>query len=129
MNGRFLLDTNIVIALFARDASVQQHLATARTVFVPSIVLGELYFGARKSARAETNRARVREFASSSAILVCDAITAEQYGEIKKQLEDKGRPIPDNDIWIAALSRQHKLTVISRDVHFKEVEGLKIEKW
>ncbi|MBW2039031.1 MAG: PIN domain-containing protein [Deltaproteobacteria bacterium] len=58
MNGRFLLDTNIVIALFAEDTSVQKGLTEAEQVFVPSIVLGELYYGAQKSLRTEENIAR-----------------------------------------------------------------------
>lgn len=64
MNGRLLLDTNIVIALFAEDNSVQEHLAKADEVFIPSIVLGELYYGARKSTHAEANLARIDEFAA-----------------------------------------------------------------
>ena len=72
MNGRYLLDTNIVIALFAQDQSIQDHLYRAEEVLIPSIVLGELYYGALKSARVETNQARIDEFASSSVIVGCD---------------------------------------------------------
>src|SRR5882672_11279062 len=60
--GRFLLDTNIVIALFAREAAVQQRLADASEVFVPSIILGELYYGARQSTRITENLARDARF-------------------------------------------------------------------
>ena len=59
MSGRFLLDTSIVIALFADDLSVQEHLRKAEEVFVPSIVLGELYFGVRKSGRVQQNLKRI----------------------------------------------------------------------
>jgi tRNA(fMet)-specific endonuclease VapC len=129
MNGRVLLDTNIVIALFAKEASVQQHLATIIEVFVPSIVLGELYYGARKSARITANVAQVDRFAASSAVLVCDTVTSQQYGEIKNLLRSKGRPIPENDIWIAAIAKQYSLTLVSRDNHFSEIDGLNIEVW
>jgi tRNA(fMet)-specific endonuclease VapC len=61
MNGRFLLDTNIVIALFAKEIAVQQRLSNADEVFVPSIVLGELYYGARKSVHVEANIKRIEE--------------------------------------------------------------------
>jgi len=60
MNGRFLLDTNIVIAIFANDASVMESLETASEVFVPIIVLGELYYGAQKSSKVAQNIARIR---------------------------------------------------------------------
>ena len=63
MNGRFLLDTNIIVALFAEEAAVQERLAQALEVFSSSIVLGELYFGARKSGQPEHNLARIEELA------------------------------------------------------------------
>jgi len=129
MNGRFLLDTNIVIALFAEDTSVQKGLMEAEQVFVPSIVLGELYYGARKSLRTQENIARVDEFAAISAVLVPNIATAQKYGEIKNALRNKGRPIPENDIWIVAITKQYGLTLVTRDEHFKEVEGITMEAW
>lgn len=129
MNGRFLLDTNIVIALFAEDISVQKGLMEAEQVFVPSIVLGELYYGARKSLRTQENISRVDEFAAISAVLVPNIATAKKYGEIKNALRNKGRPIPENDIWIAAITKQYGLTLVTRDEHCKEVEGIAIEAW
>jgi tRNA(fMet)-specific endonuclease VapC len=129
MNGRFLLDTSIVIALFAGDPAVQEHLEEAEEVFVPSIVLGELYFGVRKSGRVQQNLRRIDEFAFNSEVLACDLDTARGYGEIKSALQAKGRLIPENDFWIAAIARQHDLTLVARDGHFKEVKHLKVEAW
>ncbi|MFQ5851496.1 MAG: type II toxin-antitoxin system VapC family toxin [Candidatus Binatia bacterium] len=129
MNGRFLLDTNVVIALFAKDPSVKEHLEQAGEVFVPIIVLGELYFGARKSGQVRENLAQIDEFAASSAVLGCDTVTAREYGVVKSALREKGRSIPENDIWIAAIAQQYDLTLVSRDEHFGEVEHLKVEAW
>ena len=129
MSGRYLLDTNIIIAIFAEEPAVLQRVAAAEEVFVPVTVLGELYYGARKSARAAANIDRIDEFASAAATLGCDAATAQQYGRIKNDLRAKGRPIPENDIWIAAIAAQHSLTVVSRDDHFADVSGLPIEAW
>lgn len=129
MSGRFLLDTNIVIAIFAKDASVQTRIAAAAEVFVPVTVLGELYYGAHKSTRAKANLERIEEFAASNTILMCDTETARQYGEVKSGLSAKGKPIPENDIWIAAIAMQHGLTVATRDGHFSHVEGLIVESW
>jgi tRNA(fMet)-specific endonuclease VapC len=67
-----LLDTNIIIALFANDGEVQDKLAQADEVFVPSVVLGELYFGAHKSSRATKNSARIDDLASNTVVLSCD---------------------------------------------------------
>jgi tRNA(fMet)-specific endonuclease VapC len=127
--GRFLLDTNIVIALFAGEISLQQRLAEACEVFVPCIVLGELYYGARKSTRVTENLARIDEFVGSSTVLPCDTVTAQQYGDIKNKLRAKGRPIPENDIWIAAIAMQYQLTLVARDGHFHEVDGLRVDAW
>lgn len=129
MSGRYLLDTNIVIALWANDTAITHQLAGADEVFVPVIVLGELYYGARKSAWSATNIARIDDFAAQNRILVCDLITAQQYGESKNAMRAKGRPIPENDVWIAAIALQHDLTLATRDDHFSQIDGLTSVKW
>jgi len=129
MNGRFLLDTNIIIALFRGEPVILQRLQEAAATFVPTVALGGLYYGARKSGHVELNLARLEESADGSDVLVCDPGTARHYGEIKNRLRQVGRPIPENDIWIAALASQHGLTVASRDEHFGSIEGLPIDAW
>ena len=129
MNGSFLLDTNIVIALFERQRKVLQKLKKATEVYLPAVVVGELIYGALKSAKARDNLERIEEFAAASAVLTCDLETARHYGQIKTELHRRGRPLPDNDIWIAALAQQHDLTLVSRDRHFREVERLDLEVW
>jgi tRNA(fMet)-specific endonuclease VapC len=129
MPGRYLLDTNIIIALFASDASVQQRLASGVEVFVPSIAIGELHYGARKSARSHENIQRINQFVAASAVLACDVATAPVYGTVKDDLRCKGRPLPENDIWIAAVALQHGLRLVSRDAHFNAVDGLALESW
>jgi tRNA(fMet)-specific endonuclease VapC len=129
MNGRFLLDTNIVIALWANDEAVTQQMAIANEVFIPSIVVGELYYGARKSAWSAKNIARIDEFAAQSSVLLCDVTTAQHYGKIKNVLRAKGRPIPENDIWIAAIALQYSLTLVTRDDHFSTIDAILIAKW
>jgi tRNA(fMet)-specific endonuclease VapC len=129
MSGKCLLDTNIVIAIFSRDEAVMTELAKAREIFIPSVVLGELYYGAQKSAHKKENTAVIDKFASANTILACDVDTARQYGKIKESLLAKGRPIPDNDIWIAAIAFQHHLPLVTRDLHFNEIKGLAIKSW
>jgi tRNA(fMet)-specific endonuclease VapC len=129
MAGRFLPDTNIMIALFAGEAVVLQEFSNANEVFLSSVVLGELYYGARKSARASQNVARVDAFAASNVVLACDVDTARQYGAIKESLRAKGKAIPENDIWIAATALQFGLPLATRDAHFKEVDGLSVANW
>ena len=129
MNGKHLLDTNILVALFKNDVNVRKQIAASTEVFVPAIAVGELYYGAKHSAQVKKNMKRIREFAESSAVLVCDLETAEHYGQIKSELKTKGRPLPENDVWIAAIAKQHSLTVVTRDQHFKAIDELLLEEW
>jgi tRNA(fMet)-specific endonuclease VapC len=118
MSGKFLLDTNIIIAIFANDNKVKQHLLQANEIFIPSIAIGELYYGANKSQKVQDNFDKINEFIVNNIILGCDEITAEYYGKIKNKLRLKGRPLPENDIWIAAITWQYDLTLVTRDAHF-----------
>jgi tRNA(fMet)-specific endonuclease VapC len=129
MSGRCLLDTNVIIALFANETEVKENLAVTEEVFVPSIAIGELCYGARKSGKPNENLARIDEFTADIVVLACDAETARLYGDVKNKLRLKGQPLPENDIWIAALALQHNLTLSTRDGHFQEVEGLKMTTW
>jgi tRNA(fMet)-specific endonuclease VapC len=128
MAGRVLLDTNVVIAFFSGERAASQQFLAAE-VFVSSTVLGELYYGARKSAHAAANLSRIEQFAAAVQVLNCDAATAQHYGRIRDRLRLKGRPIPENDIWIAAVALQHGLPLATRDVHFNDVDGLRVENW
>lgn len=129
MRGSVLLDTNIVIGILAKDEAILSRLVETEAVFLPSIVLGELYFGAFKSGHPDDNAQRIDRLATSTAILSCDGTTALHYGRIKAGLRAKGRPIPENDIWIAAIAQQNGLTVVSRDSHFREIDKLPVEGW
>lgn len=129
MSGRFLLDTNIIIALFAKNVSIHKRMGNAEEVFVPCIAIGELYFGSYKSSKIQENIGRIDEFILNNTILPCNIDTAKKYGEIKNSLKDKGHPIPENDLWIAAIGRQYNLILVTRDTHFSMVDNLIIEEW
>jgi len=129
MSGSYILDTNIVIALFGNDASVAKEIATVDEIYLPAIVAGELFYGAFNSGKPEQNRLKIVDFLQKVTILKCDLETGYWYGRIKKELKDKGKPIPENDIWIIALAKQHNIELVSRDIHFKYVENLKLTIW
>ncbi|MBN2464848.1 type II toxin-antitoxin system VapC family toxin [candidate division WOR-3 bacterium] len=129
MNGNILLDANFVVALFNEESEAQAALLAAERACVPSVVLGELYYGARKSGRPEENMARVDRFAAASEVLLPDVDSARLYGVLRETLRRKGRPIPDNDIWIAAIARQHGLTLVTRDAHFSAIDELTVTGW
>ena len=130
MSGKnFLLDTNIVIGLFANETSIIEKIKTPSSIFIPSIVLGELFYGAEQSTKKEENLKKIDALAQVSLIIECDLETARLYGKMKSQLKAKGAPIPENDIWIGALAQQHGLTLVTRDKHFNNIETLQIESW
>jgi tRNA(fMet)-specific endonuclease VapC len=126
VNGKALVDTNVVIALFAGEPVVIEHLQRQSEVFLCVPVLGELRYGAQASARVESNLARLDQFATAVIVLPCDSETAAYYGSVKFHLRKKGRPLPENDIWIAAIAKQRNLTVVTRDAHFQEIENLHV---
>jgi tRNA(fMet)-specific endonuclease VapC len=129
MNGRFLLDTNIVIGLMGGDEGITRRLDPHMRFYLPSIAVGELFFGAYRSGRVQHNIGRLQVLTRSLPVLVCDLGTADCYGILKHELRKKGRPVPDNDIWVAAISQQHKLTLITRDQHFREFGTLMADIW
>jgi tRNA(fMet)-specific endonuclease VapC len=129
MNGSYLLDTNVLIAILAADAPVRAKLLPRDELYVPVIAIAELYNGAMHSLKTAENVQQVDELVVGSVILGCDLGTAREYGALKSALRAGGTPIPDNDLWIAAIAKQHDLTVLSRDRHFEEVPGLRVERW
>lgn len=129
MNGRYLLDTNIIIALFAKDPQIHNRIANAEEVFIPCIAIGELYFGAYKSLKVQENLNRIDEFVFNNTVLSCNAETAKRYGDVKNRLKDKGQPLPENDIWIAAIAQQYGLSLVTQDSHFNVIDNLRIEAW
>lgn len=115
MSGKYLLDTSIIVELFADDRAIHKHLEKAESVFISSIAVGELYYGARKSVRVQENLEQVGRLVALSVVLNCDAETGYWFGSVKDQLLKSGQPIPENDVWIAALALQHDLTLATRD--------------
>jgi tRNA(fMet)-specific endonuclease VapC len=129
MNGSVLADTNIVIAIFAGEPEIIQKLQQQRSVFLCVPVLGELRYGALASTRVQQNIGKLDELARATTVLECNVETAKSYAEVKLSLRKKGKPIPENDVWIAALARQHNLTLVTRDAHFRHVDGFDCEIW
>jgi tRNA(fMet)-specific endonuclease VapC len=128
-SGSVVLDTNIAIAFLSDDRSVRQHVAKTERIILPTVVMGELFYGARHSDSAEQNLRRVEELAQSCQLLDVSIETARQYGIIKSALRRKGAPIPNNDIWIAALTQQYDAALATRDQHFNAVEHLEVVRW
>jgi len=129
MNGKYLLDTNVVIAFLIKDESVIDRPAPQDQLYVSSTIIGELFYGAFNSGMVEENCNRVENFIRDTSTVTCDTDTARIYGQVKTLLRKQGRPIPDNDIWIATVARQYGLTLVTRDEHFNHVDDLNLVRW
>jgi tRNA(fMet)-specific endonuclease VapC len=129
MPGKALLDTNIVIAYRAGEHSVVDSIDDLDETFVPVPTAGELFFGALKSGRQERNLAWLDSFLATVKVLTCDEVTARVYGHIRNRLRLLGKPIPENDVWIAAIAHQHGLPLATRDAHFSSVADVDVLHW
>ncbi len=128
--GVYLLDASVLILSLRGDTTIRARIAGTTTLYIPSIALGELYFGALGSpTRATAALADVDTLAASMTILGVDATTARLYGRIKNDLKSKGLAIPDNDLWIAAIAIQYGVMLAARDTHFDWIDGLSVEQW
>jgi tRNA(fMet)-specific endonuclease VapC len=126
--SNYLLDTMIVAAYLNREQAIRDKLRDI-SVYVASISIGELFFGAYHSAQVANNVKQIRDFAALCTILTCDLSVADRYGQVKHSLRVKGRPIPENDVWIAAVALQYELTLVTRDAHFDRLDFLTVEAW
>jgi predicted nucleic acid-binding protein len=104
-------------------------VADARRIVVPVIVLGEFRLGIAQSRHQASYENWLRQWVAAVEILDVEEETTRHYAAIGLELKRKGRPIPTNDTWIAALARQHSMPVLSRDRHFDLVKGLKRIAW
>ena len=128
-SGRYLLDTNIIITLLNGETTVKASVPWVEEVYIPIISIGELLYGAAKSARPAENRELVKELVETCVVQYCDFEVANEYGKIKHALRRLGKPIPENDMWIAAIARRFGLTLVSRDHHLQSVPGLPLQAW
>ena len=119
-----ILDTNALSAWAEGIAAVELPLRSARRLVVPSVVLGEYYFGIRQSRHRRRYEDWLRRYLPAAEIATVTHATAGAYASIRLELKHAGTPIPANDAWIAALARRHDLPVLSNDAHFDVVEGV-----
>ena len=123
------LDTSIVIAVFRKDAAAERLVSGGAQTFLPVPALGELYTVVPRSSHPDLALAQLRAFVDTLRVVDCDAETARIYGGIRHSLLTKGRPIPENDIWIAAICLDLNVPLLTRDAHFDQVPGLQVVRW
>ncbi|HUA84041.1 MAG TPA: type II toxin-antitoxin system VapC family toxin [Bryobacteraceae bacterium] len=124
-----ILDTNALSAVVDEQPGITEALGRAATVAIPVIVLGEYRFGIAQSRRRAHCEGWLNASLVAYDVLEVNERTAKSYAEIRVELKTAGKPIPSNDLWIAALCRQHRMTLLSRDRHFDVVDGLRRIVW
>jgi len=124
-----ILDTNALSATADNDTAIADSLAAAEELVIPVIVLGEYRYGIAQSRHQARYRQWLDELIPDCTILDVNEGTSHHYAAINLELRRAGTPIPTNDLWIAALGRQHSLPVLSRDRHFDLVRGIRRIHW
>jgi len=124
-----ILDTNALSAAADREPAALELVARAERVAVPVIVLGEYRLGIAQSRHYTSYKNWLRDWITAVTVLDIEEETTQHYAAIGLELKKRGRPIPANDLWIAALCRQHALPLLSRDRHFDVVAGIRRLDW
>ena len=123
---RVLLDSNVYSLLGRGHPFVAEIVRRSREVILSAVVIGELLYGYRHGSRTARNIRELDEFLANRHVTLAPVsrITADRYARIAAALRAKGRPIPTNDIWIAAHAMETGADLVSSDGHFKHVDGL-----
>ena len=127
MNGN-LMDTNVIVRVLNGDRELINELSKISSLCTCTVVLGELMYGAAKSAHVVQNKQNAKSFCSRYPLLGVSNIVAEFYGEIKKDLLSHGNVMPENDMWIAATALANDMTIITQDKHFEHIQNLMVIK-
>ncbi|BAY49765.1 virulence associated protein C [Scytonema sp. HK-05] len=129
MNGKVALDTSVAVRFLNGDEAVVAQVLALTTVILPTVVVGELLFGAENSSRSLQNLPRYLEFIETCEVVKLGRETAVVYARTRLALKQKGRPIPMNDVWIAAQCLEHGCRLVTDDSDFGYVDGLMLENW
>lgn len=126
---RYALDTNRMTDLFRGDLELAERLSTAEEVWIPLVVLGEIKAGFQEGTQQIRNEALLNRLLAKPTVgvLLPGRETAEQYARVFAQLRRAGTPVPDNDLWIAAMVLENDLVLITRDRHFEQIPQLMLE--
>jgi tRNA(fMet)-specific endonuclease VapC len=127
--SRVAVDTNIVIAFLNGDESILEKFESTDRILLPFPAKGELLFGAMCSARAAQNVDRLQKLFLQFETIHSSLDVEVRYAETKSKLKTKGRPIPENDIWIAACAQSADVPLSSRDEHFRAIDDLIVLNW
>ena len=125
---RILLDTNTYSRLLTGDEKVLSILAESDVVYMSIFVLGELYAGFKGGNKEQKNTQLLKRFIQKPTVEILEATeeTSKIFGQLKNDLKKAGTPLPINDVWIAAHTLESGSTLITYDIHFREIPGIRL---
>lgn len=129
MSGEIALDTSVAIRFLNGEVAITERVLALPEIILPTIVAGELLFGAENSTRPLQNLPHYLEFISACIVAPLGRETAATYAQTRLSLKRKGRPIPMNDVWIAAQCLERGWVLVTDDTDFNYVDGLTLERW
>jgi tRNA(fMet)-specific endonuclease VapC len=126
-----LLDTNICAAHFRRPAGLaHRFIQYGGGLFLPTVVLGELYTGAYHVPDPSPLLQRIADLLADVRVLDFDHACAEQFGKTRGSLLQKGVSVPTADMMIAAVALVHNLTLVTHNTSdFQNIPGLRLDDW
>ena len=124
-----ILDTNALSAFLKEDRAVLRYVDNAEAFCLPVIVLGEYRYGLSGSKDRAELTVKLDALIADATVLTVDEFTTRVYAAVRAELKSAGTPIPENDVWIAALVRQHHMPLLTRDGHFDHVAQLERISW
>jgi tRNA(fMet)-specific endonuclease VapC len=124
-----ILDTNALSAFADGDEKLLRVIENESELALPAIVLGEYVYGIQQSRLRASYEAWIKANLPFFDLLPIVQETAERYAEIRRELKTAGTPIPNNDLWIAALARHHHTPLVTRDSHFRVIQRLRLIPW
>lgn len=124
-----ILDTNALSAAAEDNPAIILILSAVEELALPVIVLGEYRYGIAQSRYSARYSRWLEALVVDCRVLEVSDETTHHYAAVSLELRQAGRPIPTNDLWIAALCRQYDLSILSRDRHFDLVPGIRRVDW
>jgi tRNA(fMet)-specific endonuclease VapC len=118
----YLYDTNIIIAFLKNESKIVDLFSGSSVINISPVTVGEMYYGARNSQNSLKNLEIYKDFFSYCNVLSISFKTAIHYSDLKIKLKEAGKPIPENDLWIAANAIENSLTIVTRDKHLLGID-------
>jgi len=125
--NKILLDTSIIIEIISGNKNVADKIGAYENIYINTVALGELYTGIYRVVSKTKQLNQIKDLIELCEILIIDEKTSDIYGNLQASLYKKGRPLPTNDIWIAATAKQYDIPIATNDKHFLSIDQITVK--